>query len=92
MTAPCDVKVGGTLWRAITLDGGSMRPSLGFAYTFFHQDGYRTSSHTARIIRDVWDRSIMNRIDRWVMVTLNTSRTDRQGIAAFLSKLRGIMP
>lgn len=92
MTAPCDVKVGGTLWRAITLDGGSMRPSLGFAYTFFNQDGYRTSSHTARIIRDVWDRSIMNRIDRWVMVTLNTSRTDRQGIAAFLSKLRGIMP
>ena len=92
MTAPYDIEIGGLVWRAITLDGGAMRPSLGFAYTFFNQDGYRTASHTARIFRDVWDRSILNRIDRWVMVTLNTSRSDSRGIAAFLSKLRGVLP
>lgn len=92
MTAPYDMDVGGVAWRAITLDGGAMRPSIGFAYTFFNQEGYRTSSHTARIFRDVWDRSILNRIDRWVMVTLNTSRVDRAGLASFLSKLKGFMP
>ena len=92
MTSPHDIEVGGFVWRAITLDGGTMRPSLGFAYTFFNQDGYRTASHTARIFRDVWDRSILNRIDRWAMVTLNTSCTDSRGIAAFLSKLGGMMP
>ena len=92
MTAPYDIEVGGLLWRAITLDGGNLRPSIGFAYTFFNQDGYHTASHTARIFRDIWDRSILNRIDRWVMVTVNTSRADRPGISAFLSKLRGTLP
>ena len=92
MTAPYDIEAGGILWRAITLDGGNQRPSLGFAYTFFNQAGYRTSSHTARVFRDIWDRSILNRIDRWVMVTVNTSRSDRPGISAFLSKLRGSLP
>ena len=92
MTAPYDIEVGGLLWRAITLDGGNQRPSLGFAYTFFNQDGYRTASHTARVFKDIWDRSILNRIDRWVMVTMNTSRADRHGVAAFLDKLRGTLP
>jgi len=92
MTAPYNIEVGGASWRAITLDGGAMRPSLGFAYTFFNQEGYRTSSHTARIFRDIWDRSILNRIDRWVMVTVNTSRSDRVGMSAFLAKLRGVLP
>ena len=92
MTAPYDIEVGGVSWRAITLDGGAMRPSIGFAYTFFNQEGYRTASHTARIFRDIWDRSILNRIDRWVMVTVNSSHADRCGMSAFLAKLRGVLP
>ena len=92
MTSPRDMEIGGFKWRAITLEGGVMRPSLGFAYTFFNQDGYRTASHTARILRDIWDRSILNRIDRWVMVTLNSSRPDSRSVAAFLSKLGEALP
>ena len=42
------------------------------AYTFFNQENYRTASHTARIFRDVLDRSLRNRIDRWAMVTVAT--------------------
>ncbi len=42
-------------------------------YTFFNQTGYRTASHVARILKDVWDRSFHNRIDRWVMVTVHAS-------------------
>jgi exosortase len=30
-------------------------------------------SHTQRILTDVWDRSIHNRINRWVMVAVNVS-------------------
>ena len=44
------------------------------AYTFFNQEGFRTSSHIDRIFRDVLDRSLHNRVDRWVMVTVNASR------------------
>jgi len=91
MTEPHTLDVGGTAWRVITLEGGIERPSLGFAYTFFNQDGFRTASHTCRIFRDVWDRSVHNRIDRWAMVTVISSRTDDRGIAAFLDELwRGL--
>ena len=92
MTSPYDIEAGGASWRAITLDGGAMRPSLGFAYTFFNQEGFRTSSHMARIFRDIWDRTMLNRIDRWVMVTVNTSRVDSSGLSSFLAKLRGVLP
>lgn len=30
-------------------------------------------SHTQRILLDVWDRSVHNRINRWVMVTVNVA-------------------
>ena len=89
MTRPRTRQVGPRSWRLITLDGGAERPSLGFAYTFFNQEGFRTSSHVRRILKDVWDRSFFNRIDRWVMVTVNSSRSDDRGMTDFLAKLEG---
>ena len=90
MTDPRTRTVGRTDWRVITLDGGRERPSLGFAYTFFNQAGYRTCSHVDRIFRDVWDRSIYNRIDRWVMVTVNSSCADERVVLMFLERLKGV--
>ena len=48
--------------------GGASACAL--AYTFFNQEGFITSSHMGRILRDVWDRTAHNRVDRWVMVTV----------------------
>lgn len=87
MTEPRTVEARGGAWRVISLDGGPGRPKLGFAYTFFNQDGFRTASHVRRILRDVWDRSFHNRIDRWVMVTVNSSRWDDFGMLRFVSRL-----
>ena len=78
----------GTSWRMITLEkGGSGRQ--GFAYTFFNQAGFKTSSHTMRILCDVWDRTVFNRIDRWVMITVNSSVHDDDRLSAFLARLKG---
>ena len=71
------------------------------AYTFFNQDGLRTASHLRRIFADVWDRSIHNRIDRWVMVTVHVSAPhgfscassfDRAQLANFLSLVAEGLP
>ena len=91
MTNPRTLQAAGTEWRALTLAGGSGHDSIGFAYTFFNQEGYRTSSHVKRIFRDVCDRSFLNRIDRWVMVTVNASRWDDPGLTVFLSKLKEVV-
>lgn len=83
------VEVDGIAWRFITLEGrGTGR--LGFAYTFFNQAGYRTPSHLQRIFRDILDRSLRNRIDRWVMVTVNVSRGDDASIASAVRQLKGL--
>ena len=87
MSRPRTRTVGGTDWRMIELASGESS-AFGFAYTFFNQDGVKTASHVARIFRDVLDRSLFNRIDRWVMVSVNASRSDDAGLAALLSKLR----
>ena len=91
MADPHTVDLGGFVWRVIRLDGGVDRPSLGFAYTFFNQAGYKTASHVDRILHDVWDRSFYNRIDRWVMVTVNSSRSDDLGLTDFLTRLKGVV-
>ena len=91
MTRPHNLEVAGEAWRAIVLDGGATRPTLGFAYSFFNQEGFRTASHLRRIFRDVWDRSFYNRIDRWVMVTVNSSRSDDASLSAFILKLGEVM-
>ena len=90
MTHPRDVEVAGVDWRLVTLERKTEAP-CGFAYTFFNQDGFRTSSHVARIFRDVWDRSLRRRIDRWAMVTVNSSDADDGRMAAFLRLLEGVV-
>ena len=90
MTSPRTVEVGGVEWHLVTL-ARKASSSMGFAYTFFNQDGYRTSSHLRRIFRDVWDRSMRGRIDRWVMMTVHSSVSDEARLAAFLDKLEEVM-
>ena len=90
MLSPHDLGVAGTDWRMVSLARRDAMPQ-GFAYTFFNQDGYRTSSHLKRIFRDVWDRSIRGRIDRWAMVTVNASTADEARLAAFLENLKGVV-
>ena len=87
MASPRTVEVGGVEWHVVTL-ARKEASSMGFAYTFFNQDGYRTSSHLRRIFRDVWDRSMRGRIDRWVMLTVNSSISDEARLMAFLGKLK----
>ena len=90
MMSPRTVDVGGVDWHFVTLVHRTS-PSLGFAYTFFNQDGFRTSSHLRRIFRDVWDRSICGQVDRWVMVTVYSSVSDEAALSAFLDKLKGVI-
>ena len=90
MTAPRTVSAGGTEWRFITL--ASKTAALGFGYTFFNQEGFRTASHTRRIFQDVLDRSFLNRIDRWVMVTVNASRADDAYLTFIADSLQEILP
>ena len=91
MTKPKTIEVDDIDWRSIVLDGGYGRPSCGFAYTFFNHAGYHTSDHIKRILRDVWDRSILNRIDRWAMITVYTSQSDERRLKEFLAKLKGVI-
>ena len=90
MMAPRTREAGGVDWHLVTLARGAV-PASGFAYTFFNQDGYRTSSHLRRIFRDVWDRSVRGRIDRWVMLTVHSSVSDEARLTAFLAKLKGVV-
>ena len=87
MVNPRTRMVDGRSWRCIDLVAKDS-PTFGFAYTFFNQEGYSTASHTARIFRDVVDRSILNRIDRWVMVTVHSSFGGDAEMLSVLSKLR----
>jgi hypothetical protein len=40
----------------------------------------------------VFDRSFYNRIDRWVMITVNSSRSDGESIAAFVKQISEMLP
>ena len=90
MASPRTVDAAGVEWRFVTLMRGS-EPASGFAYVFFNQEGFRTSSHLRRIFRDVWDRSVRGRIDRWVMVTVSSLDADEARLVAFLEKLKGVI-
>jgi len=88
MTQPHSIDVQGAPWRHLTLAANTAGGhDLGFAYTFLNQEGFRTSSHVRRILRDVWDRSFLARIDRWAMVTVVSSRADERALARFLVHL-----
>ena len=86
MERPRTRSVAGRDWRFIDLTSKDS-PTFGFAYTFFNQEGFKTASHVSRIFRDVVDRSVLNRIDRWAMVTVNASRSDDIGLAHLLTRL-----
>ena len=45
---------------------------MSLAYWFFSRER-ESCSHAERILADIWDRSVHNRINRWAMVTVNTS-------------------
>ena len=77
----------GIEWRLIRLTAKGDMPDALFAYTFFNQDGYRTSRHESRIWRDVWDRTVHNRIDRWVMVTVHSPINDEAFIRSVMREL-----
>lgn len=85
------MECGGVEWRTIRLEARGGMPGALFAYTFFNQDGYRTSSHMARICRDVWDRSVHGRIDRWTMLTVFVPSSDERILRAVLESLGGLV-
>ena len=103
MSNPRTFEVAGRPFHAIHLLGAGAPPSV-LAYTFFNQAGVRTASHTRRILVDTWDRSVHNRIDRWVMVTVNASTpfdslgfdirhdSDRLMLESFLARLSEVLP
>lgn len=69
MMSPHDFTAKSRPYRVISvMRGGASACAL--AYTFFNQEGFITSSHMGRILRDVWDRTAHNRVDRWVMITV----------------------
>ncbi len=89
MSSPETRLVGATPWRFLVL---SARTSTHrFAYTFFNQAGFSTASHVSRIFRDILDRSLFCRIDRWAMVSVHTSVMDEVRLEAFLSQLEEAM-
>ena len=105
MRSPRDITAGEAKrpFRAIRLERPGMLP-VTLSYTFFNQQGMRTSSHARRIIADTWSRSVLNRIDRWVMVTVLASNpqsshgfsldfpADRIALGHFLADLTEGMP
>ena len=91
MSLPETVRAGEADWRFLHLANAS--GESGYAYTFFNQEGFRTASHVRRIFRDVWDRSVRGRIDRWAMVAVSSSRADALRLAIFLDQLaRDVLP
>lgn len=100
MSNPTDFDVAGRPYHAIQLNGPQRPPAL-LAYTFFNQVGVHTASHLRRIFLDTWDRSVHNRIDRWVMVTVHVSAPmgfsldrprDRAELEKFLRLIGEVLP
>lgn len=90
-------------FHAVQLARPNMEP-MTLAYTFFNQNGVRTSSHVRRILVDTWDRSARNRIDRWAMITVHAQNarsghgfsleyaTDREVLDRLLSTMTEKLP
>ena len=101
---PRDIDAGGRPFRALKLLPPHGGPPHLMVYTFFNQAGVRTASHTRRIFADTWDRTVHNRIDRWVMVTIHASSplsphgldlsfpAEKRLVEAFLAKLSEVLP
>ena len=100
MSDPADFKVGERPYHAIRLNGPASPPAT-LAYTFFNQAGVHTASHLRRILVDTWDRSVLCRIDRWVMVTVHAASPqgfvvsrpqDRHELERFLRLIGEVLP
>ncbi len=85
------VRVGSTDWHVIELMAKGGRGAALFAYTFFNQDGCSTHSHEVRILRDVWDRTVHNRVDRWAMITVHLNMPDEAVLRAVLESLESVV-
>jgi exosortase/archaeosortase family protein len=70
--------------RVILAQRSSSDYHFSLVYWFVSRN-HECSSHTERILLDIWDRSIHNRINRWVMVAINvpTPLDNDQSIEAF---------
>ena len=76
--------------RKITVQRADGNP-FSLVYWFFC-NSRESCSHTDRIVSDIWDRSVHNRINRWVMVVVNVSskldtEESMERFEAFLSEL-----
>ena len=86
MSNPRNFDVAGRPWHVIDIVKPGSHSAME-AYTFFNQDGFRTASHTHRIWRDVIDRSVMNRVDRWVMLTVHAAGATEEELLEFLKSM-----
>ena len=100
MSSSTDLEVAGRPYHAIQINFRQDPPGQ-LMYTFFNQNEVRTSSHLRRIFLDMWDRSVYNRIDRWVMVTVRAASPygvvmsrprDRAEVERFLRKIGEVLP
>ena len=85
MSNPRGMTAAGVPWRVIDVQSGQC--AMRFAYSFRNQEGYATSSHVGRIFRDVWDRAIYNRIDRWTMTTVYAAMSDDEALRQILERM-----
>ncbi len=92
MGASYRADAGGVEWTVIPLlPRGGAAAGANFAYTFVNQDGFRTAAHERRIMRDIWDRTVNGRIDRWAMVTVLIPSSDGSVLDAVLFALKGMV-
>ena len=86
MSRPRNIEAGGRPWHIIDIakPGGA---SAMEAYTFFNQENFRTASHSRRIWKDVLDRSVLNRVDRWVMLTVHAFGATEFELKRFLDSM-----
>jgi exosortase/archaeosortase family protein len=86
MSNPRNVDVDGRPWHVIDIAKPGAYSAME-AYTFFNQEDFRTASHTHRIWRDVIDRSVLNRVDRWVMLTVHAAGATEGDLLEFLKAM-----
>jgi exosortase len=86
MSNPRNFEAGGRPWHALDVAKPGISSGME-AYTFFNQEGFRTASHTRRIWKDVIDRSVLNRVDRWVMLSVHATGATDAELKAFLGRL-----
>jgi exosortase/archaeosortase family protein len=86
MSNPRDFDVEGRPWHVLDIVKPGDAPAME-AYTFFNQEGFCTASHTHRIWQDVIDRSVLNRVDRWVMLTVHALGANEKELLEFLKAM-----